>query len=231
MDKELGKRITYALREMHGKIDLSEFIARRIRSKELFEYVIAVMLSQNTSDRNAIRAYERLRDLLKGSIVPEKILQKRFDDIVNAIRPAGMHYQRAKRIIELAKLFRNSEFVNKIVNDIINMDVEDARKLLTNLPGIGVKTADVILLMYFDKSTFPVDTHITRITRRLGYLDKYDYESIRRFWMDIINPRNYLEIHLLLITHGRRICKSRNPLCNKCLLSRLCKYYAGKNIL
>ncbi|RLG81634.1 MAG: endonuclease III [Thermoprotei archaeon] len=231
MDKELGKRITYALREMHGKIDLSEFIARRIRSKELFEYVIAVMLSQNTSDRNAIRAYERLRDLLKGSIVPEKILQKRFDDIVNAIRPAGMHYQRAKRIIELAKLFRNSEFVNKIVNDIINMDVEEARKLLTNLPGIGVKTADVILLMYFDKSTFPVDTHITRITKRLGYLDKYDYESIRRFWMDIINPRNYLEIHLLLITHGRRICKSRNPLCNKCLLSRLCKYYAGKNIL
>jgi len=231
LDKELGKRITYALREMHGKIDLSEFIARRIRSKELFEYVIAVMLSQNTSDRNAIRAYERLRDLLKGSIVPEKILQKRFDDIVNAIRPAGMHYQRAKRIIELAKLFRNSEFVNKIVNDIINMDVEEARKLLTNLPGIGVKTADVILLMYFDKSTFPVDTHITRITKRLGYLDKYDYESIRRFWMDIINPRNYLEIHLLLITHGRRICKSRNPLCNKCLLSRLCKYYAGKNIL
>ena len=231
MDKELGKRITYALREMHGKIDLSEFIARRIRSKELFEYVIAVMLSQNTSDRNAIRAYERLRDLLKGSIVPEKILQKRFDDIVNAIRPAGMHYQRAKRIIELAKLFRNSEFVNKIVNDIINMDVEDARKLLTNLPGIGVKTADVILLMYFDKSTFPVDTHITRITRRLGYLDKYDYESIRRFWMGIIDPRNYLEIHLLLITHGRRICKSRNPLCNKCLLSRLCRYYVSKNIL
>jgi len=230
LDKELGKRITYALREMHGKIDLNEFIAHRIRSKELFEYIIAVMLSQNTSDRNAIRAYERLRDLLKGSIVPEKILQKRFDDIANAIRPAGMHYQRAKRIIELAKLFRNSEFVNKIVNDIINMDVEEARRLLTSLPGIGVKTADVVLLMYFGKSTFPVDTHITRITKRLGYLDKYDYESIRRFWMDIINPRNYLEIHLLLITHGRKICKSRNPLCNKCLLSRLCKYYAGKNI-
>ena len=112
MDKELGKRITYALREMHGKIDLSEFIARRIRSKELFEYVIAVMLSQNTSDINAIRAYERLRDLLKGSIVPEKILQKRFDDIVKAIRPAGMHYQRAKRIIELAKLFRNLSLIH-----------------------------------------------------------------------------------------------------------------------
>ncbi|RLG84644.1 MAG: endonuclease III [Thermoprotei archaeon] len=231
MDKELGKRITYALRQMHGKIDLNEFIARRIRSKELFEYIIAVMLSQNTSDRNAIKAYERLRDLLNGSIVPEKILQTRFDDIVNAIRPAGMHYQRARRIIELAKLFMNNDFVNKIINDITNMDVEEARKLLTSLPGIGSKSADVILLMYFGKPTFPVDTHIMRITKRLGYIGKYDYENIRRFWMDIIDPRDYLEIHLLLVTHGRRICKPRNPLCNKCLLSGLCKFNLSKNIL
>jgi len=219
------------LRKMHGEIDASSFIAAHVRDKELFEFIIAVMLSQNTSDKNAIRAYKGLRKLLDGFIEPEKVLEKTFNDIANAIRPAGMHYQRAKRIIELAKLFRNREFVNKIVNDIINMDVEEARKLLTSLPGIGVKTADVVLLMYFGKPTFPVDTHITRVTKRLGYLDKYDYESIRRFWMDIINPRNYLEIHLLLITHGRRICKSRNPLCNKCLLSRLCKYYVGKNIL
>lgn len=219
------------LRKMHGEIDTSSFIATHVRDKELFEFIIAVMLSQNTSDKNAIRAYKGLRKLLDGSIEPEKVLEKTFNDIANAIRPAGMHYQRAKRIIELAKLFRNREFVNKIVNDIINMNVEEARKLLTSLPGIGVKTADVVLLMYFGKPTFPVDTHITRVTKRLGYLDKYDYESIRRFWMNIINPRNYLETHLLLITHGRRICKSRNPLCNKCLLSRLCKYYVGKNIL
>lgn len=225
MGKELGKCIVYALEKMHGEIDLEEFIAPRLKGKGLFEYIIAVMLSQNTSDKNALRAYRSLRELVGNTITPEKILQKEFNEIAEAIKPAGMHFQRTKRIIELAKIFRNKGFTDNIINAINAMDVEEARKLLTSLPGVGVKTADVILLMYFNKPTFPIDTHIYRITRRLGLLSKYDYESIRRFWMNIIDPKEYLKVHLLLITHGRRLCRSRNPLCSNCMLSRLCKYY------
>jgi len=212
------------LRRMHGRIDTSSFIATRVRDKGLFEFIVAVMLSQNTSDRNAIRAYENLRRLVGGRIEPGRVLKRSLEEVMEAIRPAGMYRQRAKRIMELARLFSNRGFVEKLVSDLESMDVEEARKLLTSLPGVGVKTADVVLLMYFGKPTFPVDTHITRITRRLGVLDRYGYEDIRRYWMQMVEPKDYLELHLLLITHGRRICRARNPLCSKCLLNNICSH-------
>ncbi|OYT40209.1 MAG: Fe-S cluster assembly protein HesB [Desulfurococcales archaeon ex4484_58] len=222
------KRIGEYLERVYGEIDLSEFIAPRIRKRELFEFIVGVMLSQNTSDRNAIKAYENLKKIL-GDITPEKILSSNFDEIVEAIRVAGMYRQRASRIIELARLFSKPGFVEKIVNNITNSSVEEAREILLKLPGVGAKTADVILIMYFNKPTFPVDTHITRITKRLGYLERYDYESIRRFWMKILDPRDYLKVHLLLIAHGRKTCKPRNPECSRCVIREFCKYYlSGK---
>ncbi|WFO76339.1 endonuclease III [Desulfurococcaceae archaeon MEX13E-LK6-19] len=208
---------------MHSKyVDPSSFIVNYVKGRSLFEFIIAVLLSQNTSDKNAIKAFERLREVTGNSISPERILSLNINEIAEAIRPAGMHKERAKRIIEIAKLFSDKNFVTKLIDKLNKVPVEDARRILMEIPGVGRKTADVVLLMYFGKPTFPVDTHIMRITRRLGFINKNDYEQARSFWMKFLDSRDYLETHLLLITHGRRICKSRNPSCTKCLLAEYC---------
>jgi len=225
--KELAN-IVELLRRRYGAIDKSKFIAQVVRGKSLFEFLVAVMLSQNTSDVNAIKAYERLKKKLSGEITPKKILDTDLEELVEAIKPAGMYRQRALRIKELAEIFSKPGFVDELLETISNDDVENARRILMGLPGIGAKTADVVLLVYFGKPTFPVDTHITRITKRLGYLDRTSYEDIRRFWMKILKPEDYLEAHLLLITHGRLTCKARNPGCSDCVLKRYCKYYLSR---
>ncbi len=212
------------LKEYYGGFDREGFIATRIHGKSLYEFIVGVLLSQNTSDRNAIRAYENLSKVL-GGITPEKILGTRIDVIEEAIRVAGLYRARARNIVELAKIFLDKQFIEKLYSLVNKGDIVGARKLLTSLPGIGYKTADVVLLMYFGKPVFPVDTHIARITVRLGFVDKRDYESIRLFWEKNLSPRNYLEAHLLLITHGRRVCKARKPLCSVCVLRDLCRSY------
>lgn len=196
-------------------------------NKSLFEFIVGVVLSQNTSDRNAIKALNNLYRLLGGDITPEKILNNDYRDIVEAIKPAGMQEVRAKYIVMLAEFFKDDEKVSTLLNEINSGDIEYARLALKKLPGVGDKTCDVVLLMYFNKPTFPVDTHIARITKRLGYLERYDYNSIRRFWMKIIDPKDYLETHLLLIKHGRRVCKSKKPLCRRCVIKTVCRSYTS----
>ncbi len=223
----IGRKVFQILRRTY-KINLKDFIAPRIKEKSLYEFIVAVILSQNTSDRNAIKAYENLKKICNGSIEPDKIVKLDKTTLANAIKVAGMHNQRARVIKELANIFSNKDFVNKLVNNINNLNIEDARRELKKLPGIGDKTADIVLLMYFNKYTFPVDTHIKRITWRLGLVNRNDYDSIRLFWMKSLKPSDYLEAHLLLITHGRRICVARNPLCNRCPIRRYCLFYLNK---
>ncbi len=223
----IGEEIYRKLKKKY-RINLNEFIAPRIKNKDLFEFIIGVLLSQNTSDKNAIRAYNNLLSNL-GSITPEKILMKKPEEIAFLIKPAGMHFQRTKRIIELAKIFSNKEFVTELIDKIKNSSIEEGRKLLMNLPGIGEKTADVVLLMYFNKPVFPVDTHIRRITLRLGVVDKPSYEKISGWWMKELDEKHYLEAHLLLITHGRITCKAKNPDCKNCPIKQYCKYYASRS--
>jgi endonuclease-3 len=226
----LNKRIPILelLRKTYGSIDTSSFIATRVRNKGLFEFIVAVMLSQNTSDKNAIRAYENLKRVL-GDITPEKILSTDLEIIKNAIKPAGMYNERAKRIYELAKIFLENNIEEEIRKYISEGKLGEARKTLLSLPGVGFKTADIVLLMYFGQPVFPVDTHIRRITMRLGYITRNDYEAISNWWMKQLKPEEYLEAHLLLIMHGRRICRAKNPKCYICPLRNYCKYYREKN--
>lgn len=227
MDRGL-RDIPMLLREIYGSIDYSSFIGAFVKGKDLFEFIVGVMLSQNTSDRNAIKAYNNLVGLL-GQITPEKVLQLSLEDLAKALRPAGLYNVRALKIHDLAMLFSDRSFVEKLERDLAGKPVEEARKILTNLPGVGFKTADVVLLMYYGRETFPVDTHIMRITRRLGVLDKYSYEDVRRFWMNLVEPSMYLETHLLLITHGRLTCRARKPLCDQCVLKSFCRYYLSRS--
>jgi len=208
-------------------IDLEEFVAPRLKGIPLFEFIVAVVLSQNTSDKNAWRAYSSLKSKLE-EITPEKVLAMKLEELAEIIRPAGMHYVRARKLLELAKIFSERD-VEKLVEETMRSNgIEEARRILLELPGVGFKTADVVLLMYFNQPVFPVDTHITRITLRLGFTRRRDYEEIRSFWMHSTSPGKYLELHLLLIEHGREICKARKPLCSECVLADICEYYRSR---
>lgn len=228
LSKDLGSLVLEKLREMHGEIDLEEFIVSRVRKRSLYEFIVGAVLSQNTSDKNAFKAYESLCKALGGVVEPQRVLSYSARELANAIKPAGMNNVRARAILELAKLFSEEGFEERLKQSLSAADSDEAHRVLLEMPGIGPKTADVILLMYFGKNVFPVDTHIARITERLGLISRRSYYDVRRTWMEILKPTEYLEAHLLLITHGRRICRSRKPLCINCLLKPWCKYFNEK---
>lgn len=207
----------------HYNINPEEFVAMKLKDSSLFEIIIGTVLSQNTSDRNSLKAFNNLRRAF-GKLEPRKIAGSGRHSIEELIRPAGLYRNRARVIIELAEVFSREGFEEHLAKTIAELPAEPARRLLMELPGIGEKTADVVLLMYFNKPVFPIDTHIRRISRRLGVVSSASYNAISRYWIENASPHNYLSLHLLLIVHGRRTCKARNPRCSTCPISIYCNY-------
>ncbi|MFP3296661.1 MAG: endonuclease III [Vulcanisaeta sp.] len=201
-------------------------------SNDVFKALVVTILTQNTNDKNALRAYENLVKIV-GDITPQRLLEVGEDAIANAIRVAGMYRVRARKILELSKVV--IERFGGDLSWIKDLPVDEARKLLLELPGVGEKTADVILVN-LGKLAFPVDTHITRISLRLGIVKSRNYGEIRSAWMRILkpDPSRYLDVHLRLIQFGREICRAREPRCNVCGFKDVCRYYnevvkRGKN--
>ncbi len=201
-------------------------------SNDVFKALVVTILTQNTNDKNALRAYENLVKVV-GDITPQRLLEVGEDAIANAIRVAGMYRVRARKILELSKVV--IERFGGDLSWIKDLPVDEARKLLLELPGVGEKTADVILVN-LGKLAFPVDTHITRISLRLGIVKSRNYGEIRSAWMRILkpDPSRYLDVHLRLIQFGREICRAREPRCNVCGFKDVCRYYnevvkRGKN--
>ena len=201
-------------------------------SNDVFKALVVTILTQNTNDKNALRAYENLVKIV-GDITPQRLLEVGEEAIANAIRVAGMHRVRARKILELSKVV--IERFGGDLSWIKDLPVDEARKLLLELPGVGEKTADVILVN-LGKLAFPVDTHITRISLRLGIVKSHNYGEIRSAWMRILkpDPSRYLDVHLRLIQFGREICRAREPRCNVCGFKDVCRYYnevvkRGKN--
>ncbi len=198
-----------------------EFVAlRALESSDstAFSVLVSVVLSQNTSDRNAVRAFTRLRSMV--GLSPREILDAGLERVAEAVKPAGMHRQRAARLIELARIVLDK--YGGSLDFVCSMSVEEARQLLMELPGVGPKTADVVLLAYCGLPTFPVDTHISRICSRLGLGSSY--EVIRRWFLEHAPHDKLYELHLKLIVIGRRYCRPRNPRCNECPLRECCSY-------
>jgi endonuclease-3 len=105
----------------------------------------------------------------------------------------------------------------------LSLPLEEARKVLTQFSGIGLKTADVVLLFSAKQPTIPVDTHVNRVAKRLGFAPvNGDYEAVRKTLQLLYNPSEYLAVHVLLIAHGRKYCKAVRPLCEVCPVNMYC---------
>ncbi|MEM1598939.1 MAG: endonuclease III [Pyrobaculum sp.] len=202
------------------KLRLEEFVAPVVwrEGGNLFELVVAVVLSQNTSDKNAFKAYKALKERL-GVLTPDSVLSLSEKELADVIRPAGMYNIRARHIRAIAEAFTRLGITPEKLRA---MGVEEARRLLMSLPGIGEKTADVVLVN-LGMPAFPVDTHITRIARRWGVGRRY--REISRWFMERVPPQRYLEVHLKLIQFGRDVCTAKSPKCHICPVGKRCPSY------
>ncbi|RLI98760.1 MAG: endonuclease III [Candidatus Aenigmatarchaeota archaeon] len=216
----LGDIILKRLRERFGKISSGEFVAKDIAEsyKDPFKIIVGVIISQNTIESNTFKAYNELERRIGVEV--EKLANADIKDIEESIKVAGLQDSKARAIKTLAERIKNE--LNGDLSNILK-DYNKARNWLTSIPGIGVKTADV-LLANMGASVLPVDTHIKRIAIRLGLAEKKSYEHIRKNLERIFRPSIRLEAHLLLIKLGREICKARNPQCKSCPLRDICKH-------
>jgi len=183
--------------------------------------LVSTILSQNTNDRNRDRAYDQLRERFPAW---EEVRDAPVDAVAAAIRPAGLAQTKAPRI--QAALRRISAERGAITMDFMaGLPLEEARAWLTAMDGIGPKTAAIVLLFAFGRPAFPVDTHIHRVTRRLGLIpDNASREKAHLLLEALLPPETYYACHLNLIRHGRETCHPRRPACVRCVLLDHCPH-------
>jgi len=197
------------------------FVAPHALRYGLFGFIVGVMLSQNTNDRNALRAFTALASTT--GMDPRRVLELGVDGVEDLIRVAGLARQRAERIIGLARMF----IEGRLGDWICRLGVEEARRLLLSIKGVGEKTADLVLLMYCRLPAFPIDTHIRRVSSRISIGGSYS--TIRRSFLEVLNDvEELIAVHVKLISIGRLFCKPKRPRCSECPLRECCSYAAER---
>jgi endonuclease-3 len=183
--------------------------------------LVSTILSQNTNDGNRDLAYSRLRARFATW---ENVRDAKTDAVIEAIRPAGLANQKGPRI--QAALRRMTEERGELNIDFLaKLPVDEARAWLLSINGIGPKTAAIVLLFCYDMPAFPVDTHVHRVTGRLGLRnEKLSADDTHTLMERLCPPGAEGPFHLNLIRHGREICHARNPQCVRCPLRDICPF-------
>lgn len=206
------RKITLLLEKQYG-------IPRREGPREALDILIETILSQNTNDRNRDKAFQRLKTRFPHW---ENVLSGQRKSIVSAIRPGGLAEQKARRIHEILRWIKEREG-RLSLSFLKKMDSREIKKTIGSLKGIGPKTLHCLLLFGLRREAFPVDTHILRIGKRLGFIPEGMNAEKAHSWMVPFIPRGKsLSLHLNLIRFGREICRARNPQCGVCFLTNVC---------
>jgi len=201
------------LRQEYGPV---EWAPRHDPAREL----VATILSQHTSDINSGRAFDNLMEIY-GSV--DALSEAPVADIEAAIRLAGLARVKAPRI--KAALEQVMEEVGSFdLSFLGEMPLADAKAWLKNLPGVGPKTAAIILSFSLGMPAMPVDTHIHRVAKRLGLIGpKVSADKAHDILEPMVIPEDIFAFHVYLIQHGRQVCRAPNPSCDKCVLSWGCR--------
>ena len=176
-----------------------------------WQLLIAILLSAQCTDKKVnnvtpvlFSKYPTLKELKEADFV----------ELEKIIHPLGLSNNKAKNIIKLST----------VLHDNYNDKVPNTKKELTSLPGIGNKTANVMLIEYFNIPAFPVDTHVERVSKRLQLcLEKDNVQTIEKKLTSLFEEKYWAKLHLQLVLFGRYICKAIKPQCNDCLFKNLCK--------
>ena len=184
-----------------------------------FETLIHTILSQNTNDRNSDAAMKKLRKRYR--ITPSVLARARVSQLIPYIRSAGLYTSKAPRIIAVSKIIQEQH--GGRLSPILELPYEHAKEKLMDLPGVGPKTADILLAFVAKNPVIPVDTHIERVTKRLGIAPPNgNYETVRTSLEALISPKNRIPIHLSMIEFGRAVCKAPRPRCPICPVNKTC---------
>ncbi|WP_151410572.1 endonuclease III [Anaerococcus sp. Marseille-P9784] len=180
-----------------------------------FEALIATMLSAQSTDK---RVNEVTSKLFKVANTPEDFYKMEIDELENWIKSIGIYKTKAKNIKKTSEILLK-EF---------NGQVPRTKEELISLPGVGGKTANVVLANAFGIPAFAVDTHVFRVSNRIGLANGKDVISTEKDLMENIDKNRWNLTHKQLITHGRAICKARNPICLTCPINEYCIDYRRK---
>jgi endonuclease-3 len=185
------------------------------------DVLIETILSQSTTNVNSQRTFEQLKARFPDW---EQARRARVTSIETAIRSGGLARQKSKRIKELLNEIHKRRG-SLDLSFLARAPLEKAKEFLGSFKGIGPKTAACTLLFACRRPVFPIDVHIFRIARRLGWLpDRGSDEEAHRVMEGIVPREQYFEVHINLIRHGRTICRPQKPLCQQCCLLDYCEY-------
>jgi len=184
----------------------------KLNDRDIFKILISTILSQRTRDENTERAAS---NLFSKADSPEKILKLSTKQLQKLIRSSGPFRQKAKRIKE----------VSKIIIEKYKGKVPKTREELIQLPGVGFKTADVVLMYGHGIPSIAIDTHCNRIPKRIGLVDeKANLEEVKQTLESLIPKKDWYIVNMGLVQFGREICRPINPKCEICPMSKYCDF-------
>ncbi|HEX6270681.1 MAG TPA: endonuclease III [Anaerolineales bacterium] len=183
--------------------------------------LVSTILSQNTNDLNRDRAFNALRGKFA---MWEEVRDAETQAVIEAIRPAGLANQKGPRIQQVLRSI-TEERGSLDLSFLEDLSVDEARAWLMRFSGVGPKTAAIVLCFSLGKAAFPVDTHIYRVTGRLGLRpERMTVEQAHPYLEGLFPPKTYYAAHLNIIRLGREICQARRPRCEVCPIIKLCDY-------
>ncbi len=219
IDMQKGELVVRRLEDLYGDVHLAEHDWEK--RHDPFWLIVETILSQNTTAANSRTAFQRLTQ--RYNTINE-LATADFRAVEAEIKPAGLYATKAQSIISLAK-----EIEGEFEGDtrlFLAGSYEDARDRLLHVMGIGAKTADVVLLFARGFQIIPVDTHIFRVSRRIGIAPQNGgYNAVKKALEQEIQPARRQFAHVALIKFGREICKARAPQHWRCPLTDICDYY------
>ena len=181
-----------------------------------FSILIGTILSARTKDETTTKAVKALFLKYKN---PKELANAKIEDVEKIIRSIGFFHVKSKRIIEVAKII-HTKYKDKVPEDL---------DTLVQLPGVGRKTANCVLVYAFEKPAIPVDIHVHRISNRLGLVDTKNPEETEQELMSKIDKKYWIDINDTFVMYGQNICKPISPMCDVCKIKKSCKYYKTKN--
>ena len=176
-----------------------------------FTLLVAVVLSAQATDKGVNKA---TGPLFKVADTPQKMLARGEDGLISYIKTIGLYKNKAKHVMGLSQ---------KLIDDF-GGEVPGNREALMTLPGVGRKTANVVLNVIFHEPTMPVDTHLLRVAPKIGLAEGNTPETVEKSLLERIPTEFLHDAHHWILLHGRYVCTARAPKCEECIISDLCKH-------
>ncbi len=211
------------IREVIERLETTYGRPRRIARFDPMDELVSCIMSQHTSDANSFPAFTRLKEAFPHW---EDVVAAGPERLADVIRKAGLANQKSKNIVAcLAQI--HEKLGEYSLEPLRKMPTLEARKWITQLPGVGPKTASIVLCFSMGRETIPVDTHIFRVSWRIGIIPEEIGEvKAHDRLLKIVPPNLAFRYHTDLIQHGRVVCKAPLPQCGNCTITDLCRWFA-----